>query len=524
MKQEIALRLTPEQASREESYKNMAARKMKISPGKITGTRIVRRSIDARQKQVMVQLHLEVWTGEPMQEYRPRVFQWPNVVSAPEVIVVGAGPGGLFAALKLMELGLKPIVIERGKEVSERKKDIALLNRNEQLDEDSNYAFGEGGAGTFSDGKLYTRSKKRGDFRNFLEIMHFHGASDDVLIDAHPHIGTDRLPRVIKNIRETIVAAGGEFIFNSRVVDMLIESDQITGVFLQDGTKIKGEAVILATGHSARDIYWLLDKKGIELEAKTWAMGVRVEHPQELIDQIQYHTPEGRGNYLPAASYSFSHQVNDRGVYSFCMCPGGFIVPAMTGAEEMVVNGMSPSGRNSPFANSGMVVEIRPGDIPEYQQYGELAGLKFQQNVERLCAVNGGQGVIAPAQRLVDFVGKRLSYDLPECSYVPGIVSAPLHFILPEHISTRLQEGFRFFGKRARGFLDEEAIILGTESRTSSPVRIPRERDSLQHVRIRKLFPCGEGAGYAGGIASSALDGEKCAEAAAKLIKGKLNV
>lgn len=521
MKQEVALRLTPEQASREESFKNIVARKMKISPGKITGLRVIRRSIDARQKQVMVQVHVEVWTGEPMPAHQPRSFHWPNATNAPEVIVVGAGPGGLFAALKLIELGFKPIVIERGKEVSERKRDIALLNRNEELNEDSNYAFGEGGAGTFSDGKLYTRSKKRGNFREFLEIMHFHGAADDILIEAHPHIGTDRLPRVIRNIRETIISSGGEFLFNARVVDFLLQGDEIVGVQIADGKKITAKAVILATGHSAKDIYWLLDEKGIELEAKTWAMGVRVEHPQELIDQIQYHTPEGRGSYLPAASYSFSHQVEGRGVYSFCMCPGGFIVPAMTGADEMVVNGMSPSGRNSPFANSGMVVEIRPEDIPDYHQYGALAGLKHQQDVERLCAVNGGQGVIAPAQRLVDFVERRLSYDLPECSYVPGTVSAPLHFILPEHISTRLQEGFKIFGKRARGFLDEEAVVLGTESRTSSPVRIPRDRDTLQHVRIKKLFPCGEGAGYAGGIASSALDGEQCAMAVARLIKVK---
>ncbi len=515
------MRLTPEQASREESFKNIVARKMKISPGKITGLRVIRRSIDARQKQVMVQVHVEVWTGEPMPAHQPRSFHWPNATNAPEVIVVGAGPGGLFAALKLIELGFKPIVIERGKEVSERKRDIALLNRNEELNEDSNYAFGEGGAGTFSDGKLYTRSKKRGNFREFLEIMHFHGAADDILIEAHPHIGTDRLPRVIRNIRETIISSGGEFLFNARVVDFLLQGDEIVGVQIADGKKITAKAVILATGHSAKDIYWLLDEKGIELEAKTWAMGVRVEHPQELIDQIQYHTPEGRGNYLPAASYSFSHQVEGRGVYSFCMCPGGFIVPAMTGADEMVVNGMSPSGRNSPFANSGMVVEIRPEDIPDYHQYGALAGLKYQQDVERLCAVNGGQGVIAPAQRLVDFVERRLSYDLPDCSYVPGAVSAPLHFILPEHISSRLQEGFKFFGKRARGFLDEEAIVLGTESRTSSPVRIPRNRETLEHVRIKKLFPCGEGAGYAGGIASSALDGEQCALAVARLIRAK---
>ncbi|PWD98379.1 NAD(P)/FAD-dependent oxidoreductase [Marinilabilia rubra] len=521
MKQQVALRLTPEQASREENYKKFVARKMKVSPSKIMGVRVHRRSIDARQKQVMVQLHVDVWINEKPEPVKPKSFHWPDVSNAPEVIVVGAGPGGLFAALKLVELGLKPIILERGKEVSDRKKDIALLNRNEQLDEDSNYAFGEGGAGTFSDGKLYTRSKKRGDFKNFLEILHFHGASEDVLIDSHPHIGTDRLPGVIQNIRKTITSAGGVFQFNSKVVDLILKGDEITGVITGDGTRISAEAVILATGHSAKDIYYLLNDKGIELEAKTWAMGVRVEHPQELIDQIQYHSPDGRGQYLPAASYSFSHQAEDRGVYSFCMCPGGFIVPAMTSADEMVVNGMSPSKRNSPFANSGMVVEMRPEDVPDYEKLGPVAGLKYQQEIERLCFLNGGQGVIAPAQRLVDFVDGCLSFDLPGCSYVPGTVSAPLHFILPEHITTRLQEGFLQFGKWAKGFLDEDAIILGTESRTSSPVRIPRDKISLEHIRIRRLYPCGEGAGYAGGIASSALDGERCAEKVALAVKTK---
>ncbi|WP_462318441.1 NAD(P)/FAD-dependent oxidoreductase [Marinilabilia sp.] len=521
MKQQVALRLTPEQASREENYKKFAARKMKVSPSKITGVRVHRRSIDARQKQVMVQLHVDVWINEKPEPVNPKTFHWPDVSNAPEVIVVGAGPGGLFAALKLVESGLKPIILERGKEVSDRKKDIALLNRNEQLDEDSNYAFGEGGAGTFSDGKLYTRSKKRGDFKNFLEILHFHGASEDVLIDSHPHIGTDRLPGVIQNIRKTITLAGGVFQFNSKVVDLILRGDEIEGVITADGSRITAEAVILATGHSARDIYYLLNDKGIELEAKTWAMGVRVEHPQELIDQIQYHSPEGRGQFLPAASYSFSHQVEGRGVYSFCMCPGGFIVPAMTSADEMVVNGMSPSKRNSPFANSGMVVEMRPEDVPDFENLGPIAGLKYQQEIERLCFLNGGQGVIAPAQRLVDFVDGCLSFDLPDCSYVPGTVSAPLHFILPEHITTRLQEGFLQFGKWAKGFLDEEAIILGTESRTSSPVRIPRDKISLEHIRIRRLYPCGEGAGYAGGIASSALDGERCAEKVAQAVKQK---
>ena len=519
MYQQIPLRLTPEQASREENIKKIAAHKLKLTPAEISGIRIARRSVDARQKQVMIQMQVDVWANEPVPEMQPKSFYWPNVASAPEVIVVGAGPAGLFASLKLIELGIKPVIVERGKEVSERKRDIALLNRNEQLNEDSNYAFGEGGAGAFSDGKLYTRSKKRGDFRNFLEILHFHGAADDILIDSHPHIGTDRLPGVIQNIRKTITSCGGQFFFKSRVTDFVLDGDTIKGVVINDGTKITGSAVILATGHSARDIYRLLHAKGIKMESKTWAMGVRVEHPQELIDQIQYHTPEGRGKYLPAASYSFSHEVDGRGVYSFCMCPGGFIVPAMTGPDEMVVNGMSPSKRNSPYANSGMVVEIQPGDLIEYKKYGVLAGLQFQQEVEKLCYINGGEGIVAPAQRLIDFVEGRVSFDLPKSSYVPGIVSAPLHFILPEHIAYRLRKGFAYFGKRAKGFLSNEAIVVGTESRTSSPLRIPREKESFQHVSIRGLYPCGEGAGYAGGIASSALDGEKCAMHVAGFLK-----
>ncbi len=521
MNQKITLRLTPKQASHEDNYRSVIAKKMGVSPAKITGIRVLRRSIDARQQQVMVQLQVEAWAGEPVPAQETKQFHWPLVISAPEVIVVGAGPGGLFAALKLIELGLKPVIVERGKPVTERKRDIALLNRNEQLDEDSNYAFGEGGAGTFSDGKLYTRSKKRGDFKRFLEILHFHGASEDVLIDAHPHIGTDRLPTVIANIRETILAAGGEFLFNSKVNDFLLNGDKMQGVVLQDGSVIKAKAVVLATGHSARDVYFLLDKKGIELEAKTWAMGVRVEHPQDLIDQIQYHSPEGRGEYLPAASYNLSCQIENRGVYSFCMCPGGFIVPAMTGADEMVVNGMSPSKRNSPFANSGIVTEIHHEDLPDYKKSGPLAGLHFQKEVEQLCALNGGEGVVAPAQRLIDFVEGRLSFDLPECSYVPGIISAPLHFILPVQIASRLRRSFEHFEKLAPGFLDEEAVILGTESRTSSPVRIPRDKISFQHIRIEGLFPCGEGAGYAGGIASSALDGEKCAMKVAELLRAE---
>ncbi len=518
MKKEIILRLLPAEAANNQLIKEKVASYLKVTPQKVTGYFVRRRSIDARKHPVMVQMHINAWANTPPPVQQRIRFTYPNVVSAPQVIVVGAGPGGLFAALRLIELGLKPIVVERGKDVSERKKDLALLNRNNPVNPESNYAFGEGGAGTFSDGKLYTRSKKRGDFERFLEVFHFHGASEDILIDAHPHIGTDRLPGVIRNIRKAIIEAGGEVYFNTRMDDLIIDGDEFKGIITSGGDKIMAQAMILATGHSARDVYELLNKKAILLEAKVWAMGVRVEHPQALIDQIQYHTPEGRGEYLPAASYSFTCQAQERGVYSFCMCPGGFIVPAMTGPDEMVVNGMSPSGRNSPYANSGMVVEIRPEDLTAFQQYGPLAGLMFQREVERTCYVNGGKSVIAPAQRLTDFVNGRLSFDLPECSYVPGTISAPLHFILPPMISDRLREGFSSFGKWAKGFLTPEAIVLGTESRTSSPVRIPRDPITYQHVQIKGLFPCGEGAGYAGGIASSALDGEKCATMAAVML------
>ncbi len=521
MKKDIALRLTPKEASDEKFFKPLVAKKMKVHPDKITSIRIRKKSIDARQKNVMVQLYLDVYANSPAPEKQKMIFEYHDVSGKPEVIIVGAGPGGLFAALRLIEKGYKPIVLERGKDVHERKKDIALLNRNQPVNADSNYSFGEGGAGAYSDGKLYTRSTKRGDYNKILDILVYHGAHNDILVDAHPHIGTDKLPRVIENIRNSIVHAGGQVLFNSRVSDLILDDLSVKGVVLNDGTRIHAQAVVLATGHSARDVYTMLHDKSILLEPKTWAMGVRVEHPQELIDQIQYHSPEGRGQYLPAASYSFSCQVQERGVYSFCMCPGGFIVPAMTGENEMVVNGMSPSKRNSPFANSGMVVEIRPEDIPdEFKSKGVLAGLEYQKEVERLCYINGGKNLIAPAQRLTDFVESRLSYDLPETSYVPGTIASPLHFILPQGISFRLQEGFKQFGKWAKGFIDEEAIILGTESRTSSPVRIPRDPVTFQHIQIKGLFPCGEGAGYAGGIVSSAIDGEKCADAVYEMLKG----
>ncbi|WP_430813636.1 NAD(P)/FAD-dependent oxidoreductase [Carboxylicivirga sp. RSCT41] len=521
MKREIVLRLSPKEAADNSIIKNLVAKKMKVAPNKVTHFRVVKRSIDARQKTVLVQLHIEAYANAKPPRLEPVKFEYPDVTSGAEVVIVGAGPGGYFAALRLIELGLRPIVLERGRGVNERKKDLALLNRNESVNTESNYAFGEGGAGTFSDGKLYTRSTKRGDFKKVLEVFNFHGASDEILIDAHPHIGTDKLPEVIKAMRQSIIEAGGEVHFDTKVTNLILEDNRITGVEVESGDKVLGQAVVLATGHSARDIYYMLDENQVELEAKTWAMGVRVEHPQELIDQIQYHSPKGRGEYLPAATYSLSCQMENRGVYSFCMCPGGFIVPAMTDADEMVVNGMSPSKRNSPWANSGMVVEIKPEDIGEFQNKGVLGGLEYQKELERLAFVNGGQGVVAPAQSLADFVDGKLSFDLPECSYVPGLVASPLHFWLPENISMRLRKGFEYFDRRARGFVTNEALVVGVESRTSSPVRIPRDRVTFQHVQVSGLYPCGEGAGYAGGIASSAIDGERCAEKAWEFITGK---
>jgi len=522
MKREIVLRLTPKEAADNKNIKLLVAKKMKVAPEKVTAVRIVKRSIDARQKIVLVQLHIEAYANALPPKKEKVAFEYSDVKDKPEVVIVGAGPGGYFAALRLIELGLRPIVLERGKGVNERKKDLALLNRNESVNTESNYAFGEGGAGTFSDGKLYTRSTKRGDFRKVLEVFNYHGASEEILIDTHPHIGTDKLPEVIKAMRQSIIDAGGEVHFDRKVTNILLDDHKIIGVETEDGNQVNGQAVILATGHSARDVYYMLDDNGVALESKTWAMGVRVEHPQDLIDEIQYHSPKGRGEYLPAASYSLSCQMDGRGVYSFCMCPGGFIVPAMTDADEMVVNGMSPSKRNSPWANSGMVVEVRPEDIGEFQNKGPLGGLEYQKELERLAFVNGGRGVVAPAQSLADFVDGQLSFDLPECSYVPGLVASPLHFWLPENIGMRLRKGFEYFDRRARGFVTNEALVVGVESRTSSPVRIPRDKFTFQHSTTKGLFPCGEGAGYAGGIASSAIDGEKCAEKAWEYITGKV--
>ncbi len=431
---------------------------------------------------------------------------------------MGAGPAGLFAALRCLELGLKPIVLERGHEVSARKKDIADLNTKQILNDESNYCFGEGGAGTFSDGKLYTRSLKRGNVKHILEALHHHGASKDILVEAHPHIGTDKLPGVISNIRETINAQGGAVRFESKVVGFIKKNDTLEGVKLEDGTELLAP-VILATGHSSRDMYRLLQKEGIALEAKSFAVGVRVEHPQKLIDQIQYHSKAGRGKYLPAATYSFARQVDGRGVYSFCMCPGGIIVPSATGKDQVVLNGMSNSNRNSKWANSGMVVEVSP-HLEKGNENNPLAGIDYQEHLENLAYVNGGSTQAAPAQRMCDFSNSKLSFDLPETSYKPGIVASPLHMWLPEDISKRLQSAFKTFGKSARGYYTNEAIILGIETRTSSPVRVLRDKETLQSTNTKNLYPCGEGAGYAGGIVSSAIDGVRCAEAlAAKLIK-----
>ncbi len=512
MTNEYQIRVVPEVAAQEDRLKAYLADEQGIDVRTIYGVRILKRSIDARQRQIYVNLKVRVYVNEQPHDDEYQRTEYPNVEGRPQVIVVGAGPGGLFAALRLIELGLRPIVLERGKDVHERKKDLALITKTQKVDAESNYCFGEGGAGAYSDGKLYTRSKKRGNTDKILNVFCQHGASTAILADAHPHIGTDRLPKVIEAMRNTIIRCGGEVHFKTKMTQLILQGDTIVGCIADK--EYRGP-VILATGHSARDVYRYLAEAKIEIEAKGIAVGVRLEHPSALIDQIQYHNKQGRGRWLPAAEYAMVTQVDGRGVYSFCMCPGGFVIPAATDKEQIVVNGMSPANRGTAWSNSGMVVEVRPEDIE-----GDdcLAMMRFQEELENACWQQGNMKQTAPAQRMADFVNGRLSYDLPKSSYAPGLISSPLHFWLPKMISHRLQEGFKVFGRNAHGFLTNEAVMIAVETRTSSPVRIVRDRDTLQHVRIQGLFPCGEGAGYAGGIVSAGVDGERCAEAAAAYI------
>lgn len=517
MIQEYQLRVLPEVAANEQRLKEYLVQEKGLNARNITATRILKRSIDARQRTIFVNLTVRVYQNEMPKDDEFQRTTYKNVEGKPQVVVVGAGPGGLFAALKLIELGLRPIIVERGKDVRERKKDLALISREHTVNPESNYSFGEGGAGAYSDGKLYTRSKKRGNVDKILNVFCQHGASTAILVDAHPHIGTDKLPRVIENMRNTILECGGEVHFETRMDALIIEGDEIKGIETHTGQTILGP-VILATGHSARDVYrWLADNN-VEIEAKGIAVGVRLEHPSELIDQIQYHNKNGRGKYLPAAEYSFVTQVDGRGVYSFCMCPGGFVVPAASGPQQIVVNGMSPSNRGSRWSNSGMVVELRPEDL-ENKDHSPLSMMHFQESLESTCWQQGNMRQTAPAQRMLDFTRKKLSYDLPESSYAPGLISSPLHFWMPSFLTERLSKGFQQFGRYSHGFLTNEAVMIGVETRTSAPVRIIRDRDTLQHVRIKGLFPCGEGAGYAGGIVSAGIDGERCAEAVAHCFK-----
>lgn len=511
--------LTPEEAFNEERFLAILSDRLHLKPdGRLVAVPR-KRSIDARGKKVVVRVLVELMNKEQAATlHQNRTY--PDVSKASSVIIVGSGPAGLFAALRLIELGIKPIVVERGKDVQARRRDLAAINKNHVVNPESNYCFGEGGAGTYSDGKLYTRSKKRGDIHRILEILVAHGAKNEILYDAHPHIGTNKLPQLVAALRERILQSGGEVRFHSKVVDLVIRENELRGVKLESGDELMGAGVILATGHSARDIYELLHQRNVLIEAKPFALGVRVEHSQELIDRIQYHCTENRGDFLPASSYALVHQamVGDvqRGVFSFCMCPGGFIVPAATAPGEIVVNGMSPSRRDSRFANSGIVVAINEPDFERYGKDGPLAALRFQAEVEQRAWNAGGKTQAAPAQRLQDFVQDRLSASLLDTSYQPGLTSVELKEVLPGFVTESLRQGFKAFGQKMKGYLTNEAQIVGVESRTSSPVRIPREDDSLEHPQIARLFPCGEGAGYAGGIVSAAMDGERCAEAVVK--------
>nr|WP_295354842.1 FAD-binding protein [uncultured Prevotella sp.] len=548
MIEEYQIRILPEQAACEEGIKRYLAQEKGLDVRTLHQVRVLKRSIDARQRTIYVNLKVRAYINEYAQDEQFVRTEYPDVSSRPRVIVVGEGPGGLFASLRLIELGFRPVVLERGKNVRERKKDLSNITKTQKVDAESNYCFGEGGAGAYSDGKLYTRSKKRGSVDKILNVFCQHGAHTNILADAHPHIGTDKLPRVIENMRNTIISCGGEVHFQTKMTSFVIEGDKVIGVeavnLLTGAEETYRGPVILATGHSARDVYRYLAASKIEIEAKGIAVGVRLEHPAHLIDQIQYHNKNGRGKYLPAAEYSFVTQVEGRGVYSFCMCPGGFVIPAATGPQQLVVNGMSPSNRGTAWSNSGMVVETHPEDVTTFvkehlsmlqsdaslssqqsiddmlvEPQSPLIMMLFQQIVEKQCWQQGNMKQTAPAQRMADFVNNRLSYDLPKSSYAPGLISSPLHFWMPSFVSKRLQEGFKTFGKNAHGFLTNEATLIAMETRTSSPVRILRDRDTLQHVRLQGLFPCGEGAGYAGGIVSAGVDGERCAEMCAEYLQ-----
>lgn len=521
MIQELQFRVDPKTAATDLLLQTFISTRLEIDVNRIKKVRILRRSIDARQRNIMINISVKVYIDESEPEgalFQPIVY--PDVSGSKSVIVVGAGPAGLFASLRLIELGLRPIILERGKDVDRRRVDMARISRENIVDPDSNYCFGEGGAGAFSDGKLYTRSKKRGNVDKILKVLCQNGAQEEILIDAHPHIGTDRLPLVIKAIRRQIISSGGEVVFDSRVTDLIIDRNEVSGVVCADGRRFYGP-VILATGHSARDIYHLLVNRNIAVEPKGIAVGVRLEHPQDLIDSIQYHKTGGRGKYLPPAEYSMLTRVDGRGVYSFCMCPGGFVIPSASGDNQLAVNGMSPSNRGTKWANSGMVVEILPEDLPEYERYGKLKVLRFQEDIERSFFEESGGSQNAPAQRMQDFVKGELSQDLPPTSYAPGVHSSRVDKLLPQFIYYRLRKGFEDFGKKSRGFLTNEAAVIGAETRTSSPLRILRDQESLVSVSTKGLFPAGEGAGYAGGIVSAAIDGERVAEAVAKMLSGQ---
>ncbi len=529
MIKEFTVRVSPETASNEDNIKDFLGREKGLDTRTINQIRILKRSIDARQRNIFINLTVRAYINEYAQDDQFTRTEYQNVTGRPQAVVVGEGPAGLFASLRLIELGIRPVIVERGKDVRERKKDIAAITRNQKVDPASNYSFGEGGAGAYSDGKLFTRSKKRGSVDKILNVFCQHGASTAILADAHPHIGTDKLPRVIENMRKTIIACGGEVHFRTRMTEFITKQEadgthKIIGIRAEQAsangetrqTEFRGP-VILATGHSARDVYEYLQKSGIHIEAKGIAVGVRLEHPSNLIDQIQYHNKNGRGRYLPAAEYRFVTQADGRGVYSFCMCPGGFVIPAATDKEQIVVNGMSPSNRGTAWSNSGMVVETRPEDVAA-QGFGDdaLAVMRFQQQLEKTCWQQGNMRQTAPAQRMADFVNGKLSYDLPKSSYSPGLISSPLHFWLPQPVAARLQQAFKVFGSHAHGFLTNEAVCIAVETRTSAPVRILRDNDTLEHVELKGLFPCGEGAGYAGGIVSAGVDGERCADMCAQ--------